>query len=245
MRLEPAIVEGRVRHHRHRPKPHLFDYKMSFSLLDLDDLAGQFKRSRWWSLERWNVVSYRRRDYHHQHEHPDLKSAVLDSIQRETGDQFEGQVFMLTHLRYMGFVFNSVTFYFCVDDDGLQHIVAEITNTPWGEQHQYILPTRQAVRRSEDFHSFEFDKVFHISPFIEMNMHYRWGFHVSSKSVRVHMVNTDDKGDKIFDATYEGTFHPLTASNMRRLAWSTPWQPLKMVLGIYWQAAKLLSLIHI
>jgi DUF1365 family protein len=41
---------------------------------------------------------------------------------------------------------NPVSFYYCFDAAGarLETIVAEITNTPWKERHQYVLPVAAA-----------------------------------------------------------------------------------------------------
>lgn len=247
MILEQGIVQGDIRHVRYRPRRHQFDYRMYWTLLDLGQLQETFERSRLWSLERWNLISFRRRDYHHQSTTADLRQAICETLLERSGQAFDGQVYLLTHLRFLGFNFNSVTFYFCLDGDRLAYIVAEITNTPWGEQHQYVLSCSEDSLRQhtgseqdvQEFHQFEFDKQFHISPFMAMTMRYRWGFSVSRDQIRVHMVNTDEEGSKLFDATFTGRRSPLSSRSMRRIPLRRPWQPLKMTLTIYWQALKL------
>ena len=82
-----------------------------------------------------------------------------------------GPIRLLTHLRYFGYCMNPVSFYYCFDAAGtaLETIVAEITNTPWRERHQYVLPVAERRRALR----FEFDKDFHVSPFMPMEMQYR------------------------------------------------------------------------
>ena len=47
---------------------------------------------------------------------------------------------LLTNLRTLGHCFNPVSFYYCFDDaENLEAVVAEVTNTPWGERHAYVL----------------------------------------------------------------------------------------------------------
>ncbi len=245
--LDQGIVQGEIRHVRYKPRRHQFDYTMYWTLLDLSRLAETFAASPLWSVERWNLISFRRKDYHQHSSTADLRQAICETLLDRTGQAFDGQVYLLTHLRFLGFNFNSVTFYFCVKGDHLAYIIAEITNTPWGEQHQYVLTcnddSRQDKSASEqggaEFHRFEFDKQFHISPFMAMTMHYRWGFSVSMDHIRVHMVNTDEDGDKLFDATFTGQRSPLSSRSMWRIPMRRPWQPLKMTLGIYWQSLKL------
>ncbi|WP_251358401.1 DUF1365 domain-containing protein [Kangiella sp. TOML190] len=233
--LESGFYVGTIRHHRYRPKEHSFDYRMYWSLLDLDRLDEQFDSSKLWSLERWNLVSFREKDFHQQGGLSN-KASIIKTIKKETGKDFFGKVFLLSHLRYLGFNFNSVCFYFCVDKNKMKYIVAEITNTPWGERHAYVLECQEDLKN----HRFNFQKAFHISPFINMDMDYQWSFHFVGEELRIHMVvKQQNNQNKIFDATFTANFLPLTSSNIRKVILGSPLQPLKMIYGIYWQAAKL------
>jgi DUF1365 family protein len=70
---------------------------------------------------------------------------------------------LLTMPRSLGVGFNPVSFYYCFDAAGaLTHVVAEVTNTPWGERHTYVLPQGQGSP----------DKAFHVSPFMGMDHAY-------------------------------------------------------------------------
>ncbi|WP_018623888.1 DUF1365 domain-containing protein [Kangiella aquimarina] len=262
--LKQGFMVGEIRHRRYRPKPHEFTYEMYWSLLDLDKLEETFAKSKLWSLERWNLISFRNKDFHQNSNLKENnlnengikekniqkitktsinKQSIQETIRQHTGKSFSGRVFMLSHLRYLGFNFNSVCFYFCYENDNLKYIVSEITNTPWGERHSYLHRCdegKKGCKSTDNLYQFEFDKAFHVSPFLTMDMHYQWLFKVEDDQLRIHMVvNQKNTNHKFFDATFTADFIPLTQSNMRKLVLSRPLQPLKMVAAIYWQALKL------
>ena len=68
--LPDGIYRGWVNHQRHLPNKHGFQYPLAMLMLDLDELQTHFKRSRFWSLERFNLISFYRNDYL-QSEQPD------------------------------------------------------------------------------------------------------------------------------------------------------------------------------
>jgi uncharacterized protein len=158
------------------------------SYMDLDELPQLFK-GRWlFSLNRLNLVCFLRKDFLDP-EKTDLKQAVLDRVQEKTGQRPTGPVRLLTHLRYFGLSFNPVSFYYCFEADGhtVHSIVAEITNTPWKERFAYVLPIAQAETHGSAWH-WQFDKAFHVSPFLPMQMHYSWRFQNPEQHLRVHMI---------------------------------------------------------
>jgi DUF1365 family protein len=165
-----------VRHRRFRPHPHDFRYRIAQLLIDLDELPTLFAGRWFWSLERANLVSFRRRDYLGDPAIP-LKQAVLDRVETATGARPDGPVRMLAHLKMFGLCFNPVVFYYCHHRDGtLAAIVAEITNTPWDERHAYVLPVAMADRHGQAGRvlGWRFDKIFHVSPFLPMGLRYDW-----------------------------------------------------------------------
>ncbi len=185
--LSSAVYEGRVTHRRHTPHGHAFSYRMAQLYLDLDEVDEAF-RSRWlWSVGRRNVAEWRRDDYLGPAD-KSLAEAVRLRVRQATGHAPQGPIRILTHLRYAGHVFNPVSFYYCFDVDGstLDSIVAEITNTPWGERHAYVLPLMASHQHGRAFR-WQFDKQFHVSPFMPMDRRYDWRFTTPSEDLRVHM----------------------------------------------------------
>ena len=107
---------------------------------------------------------------------------------------------LLTNLRCLGHLFNPVSFYYCFDraGEGLQAVVAEVTNTPWGERHAYVLGVR-----SEDGGVRErVDKVFHVSPFMAMDHEYELCLTPPGRHLGVEIVSRKD-GEVHFDASLQ------------------------------------------
>jgi len=233
-----AVYEGWVRHRRHAPQKHAFRYRMAQLYLDLDELEQVFARRWLWSLDRRNLAEFRRRDYLAPHDRP-LAEAVRDRVERQLGRRPEGPIRLLTHVRYAGYVFNPVSFYYCFQPDGttLDAVVAEITNTPWRERHTYVLPVHDGVPHGDDW-EWGFDKAFHVSPFLPMDCAYRWRFNAPADDLRVHMqVAREDR--TAFDATLTLQRRPLDGASLARVLWRYPLMTAQVIGGIHWQALRL------
>lgn len=233
-----AFGRGQVWHRREGPRAHAFRYRLYYSLLDVDGLESIFARSRLWSIERFNLVSFRRSDYLAPGDMP-VAEAVRARVAAETGHRPGGRVLVLSHLRQWGLCFNPVTFYFCLADGGageqLAFIVAEVHNTPWGERHAYVLDCREM---SGPDYRFRFPKAFHVSPFLPMGMAYDWRFTFASDTVSVHMLVTADDTQS-FSAGMKLAMVPMTRTGMRRMPLVFPFMTLRVLVGIYWQALRL------
>ena len=204
--------------------------------LDLAELPEALD-GRWlWSARRPAVAWFRRADYLGDAEVP-LERAVRDEAERLTGARPSGPIRMLTHLRYFGWVMNPVTFYYCFAPGGshVETILAEITNTPWGERHTY------ALAREDDDGSAgrrRFEKAFHVSPFMPMAQRYDWRFTAPTRSLVVHMESREGER-KVFDATLSLRRAPLDGANLARSLARFPWMTARVTAGIYAQAARL------
>lgn len=237
-----AIYEGWVRHRRHASATHEFRYRIFQLYIDLAELDRIFAGRWFWSLDRINIAQLRRRDCHGD---PSLSvdEAVRRRVEQETGRRPTGPIRLLTHGRYFGVTMNPVSFYYGYADDGesLDWVLAEITNTPWGERHAYFLRASDAGRQGRALH-WAFDKDFHVSPFLPMQRGYRWAFTPPGEDLHVHMdvmARCPGGESRDFDATLalrrrEWSPHTLASCLLRY-----PWLTAKVALAIYWQALRL------
>jgi len=234
--MNSCIYKGWVRHRRLAPTQNRFRYRMFMLYLDLAELPALFDGVPFWSARRPALAWFRRSDYLGPAELP-LDDAVRDLVEARTGRRPVGPVRLLTHLRYFGYCMNPVSFYYCYDaaDQRLETIVAEITNTPWGERHQYVLSVAPGT---PSFKRFEFDKRFHVSPFMPMDMQYRWTFNSPAQRLVVHMQNFRD-GKFLFDATLGLERRDLGAGALVGLLLVHPFMTLKVIAAIHWQALRL------
>ena len=207
--------------------------------LDLAELPELFDHHWFWSARRPNLAWFRRQD-HLGDPGVSLDTSIRQTIQNATGFQPQGPIRLLTHLRYFGYGFNPVSFYYCYDreDKQLQTIVAEVSNTPWGEQHYYVLPASEHTGHGRH-QRFQLQKEFHVSPFMPMDIDYDWRFSIPGKHLTVHMEN-HHAGNKVFDATLQLQRHPISSVNLARVLLQYPFMTGKVITAIYWQALKLL-----
>ena len=237
--MNSAIYRGTIRHRRFTPVDNAFRYRIFFVFLDLAEMSRVSTIHPLWSADRVNLAYFRRRDHFGDVATP-LDRALRDHVETKTGLRPPGPIRMLTHLRYLGHCFNPVTFYFLYDGSGreLETIVAEITNTPWGERHLYLLDDASNIHPDHRWRRFRFSKEFHISPFMPMNIDYDWRFSVPSERLNVHLMNFRD-GKRVFDATLDLSRMPMSRRNLTRMLILYPAMTVKVVAMIYWQALKL------
>lgn len=236
--LQSAIYEGWIRHRRAQPKRHEFRYRMFQLYIDLDELPKLFEGRRFWSLDRPNLAALRRRDYFGD-PRLSIAEAVRNRVEAETGLRPTGPIRLLTHGRYFGVAMNPVSFYYGFAEDGqtLDWVLAEITNTPWGERHAYLLPVAKAEPHGRALH-WAFDKRFHVSPFIAMQRDYRWALTVPGESLHVHM-DVLEGATREFGATLCLERRPWNANTLASSLARYPWLTAKVAAAIYWQAARL------
>jgi len=238
--MHSCIYTGWIRHRRYLPTRHEFRYRQFMMYLDLAELPALFDRFWCWSATQPALARFKREDYHGAATVP-LDRAVRDTVRHATGRTTQGPIRLLTHLRYFGYIFNPVSFYYCFDehDTRVETIVAEITNTPWKERHAYVLPVASSTRGERVMH-FEFDKSFHVSPFMPMDVRYDWRFSAPGDALLVHMRNFR-KGARAFDATLTMTRKEIASPSLAAALLQFPAMTAQVTTAIYWQALKLLA----
>ena len=233
--MKSAIYTGTVRHRRLKPAGHAFSYKVFMPYLDLDELPALLDRVPAWSARRPALARFRRSDFLGDARRP-LKEAVYDRVEEVTGERPCGPVRLLANLRYFGFIINPISCYYCFAEDGetLRFLVAEVTNTPWGESHSYVLRAPEQGNWLQT----DFAKAMHVSPFHPMDMTYHWRSNTPEQKLVLHLANSQ-AGERIFDATLSLQREPATARNLLWQLCRYPFMTARVGVAIYWQALRL------
>ena len=238
--MHSALYHGWLDHRRLAPRRHAFRYRLFMAYLDLAELDEVF-RGRWlWSTRRAALARFDRRDHFGDPAQP-LGDSVRALVAERTGHRPEGPVRLLTHLRYFGYVFNPVSFYYCFDTPGrtVEAVVAEVSNTPWGERQCYVLQPSAPNTGELEARS---PKAMHVSPFHPMELFYDWQLGTPSDALQVHMTLRSAESDTaapIFGATLALRRVPMTAASLAGTLLRFPWMTAKVIAAIHWEALRL------
>jgi DUF1365 family protein len=233
--IESGIFVGTLRHRRFSPVSHVFTYPVFMVLLDIDRIAELMQVSRVTSYNHWNWASFDDRD-HLGHPGSTLR-ARLEADARLAGvPPPTGRIFLLTHLRYLGYCFNPVSFYYVLDnDDCVGRILAEVHNTFGGSHRYWLDPSPRSTRRT--FQSAA-SKSLYVSPFMPVDLDYRFAFTPPTRHLTAHMTVTRT-GHPLFDATLCLERRPWTAPEIRRQLCRQPAMTMRVITAIHWQALRL------
>lgn len=244
--LESCIYEGTVIHHRRMPIKHRFEYRVMMVFLMLEGTTANARPHHLIPARRWGSFGFRRED-HLGDPQEKLEESVRDVVEKQTGTRPDGPIGLLTQLRYFGFYFSPLNLYYCFDRTGSVHtVVAEVNNTPWGEQIAYVLweGNRLANRgkygesECEYSASYRHPKSMHVSPFMPMEMDYLWQLNRSTDRLYASIVNLQDEEPK-FGASISLRRRPLTERELYRALLRYPLMTFKILGAIYWQALRL------
>ena len=236
--MKSCIYEGQVRHSRKEPVLHRFQYRVFMMYLDLAELPQLFDKRWFWSINRPAIARFRRSNHLGPEDQP-LDESVRDLVEQETGVRPDGPIRLLTNLSYFGYCINPVSFYYCFAADGstLETIVAEVTNTPWGERDTYVLSRSENIGTSTAWR-FQPAKKLHVSPFMGMDIDYDWCFTHPGERTSVFMANAS-AGKRFFDAAMTMRRTEISTAALARVLIAFPFITVKIVSAIYWQALRL------
>jgi DUF1365 family protein len=195
-----ALYVGTIRHRRFAVRRHELLHRISMAYLDLDELprllGGRLvKRAP-------GLVRFRRSDYL-----GDPATPLAEAVRELVGEA--PRIRLLTQLRTLGHCFNPVSFYYCFDDgERLRTVVAEVTNTPWGERHAYVLDPAGAA------------KALHVSPFFGMDQHYDWSASAPADRLTVRIANREGTR-RVFAAALKLRRRPMTRTTLWHQACSS------------------------
>ena len=232
----PLIGFGQVRHERLRPAPHAFVYPTYFLMLPMRSLRRPGATLGGLAVNRRAALSFFDSD-HGDGRGPQEGGALawLDALLAAHGIQdATGETWLHCYPRVLGYAFKPVSFWYCHAADGaLRAIVVEVNNT-FGERHCYLLerPVYGMELRAA--------KVFHVSPFCQVEGDYRFRFFIDEPRRRTLVrVDHDDASGPLLHTSVGGTMEPVSRASLRRALWRYPAMSFGVIARIHWQAARL------
>jgi DUF1365 family protein len=231
-----ALYVGEVMHARLKPMGHRFSYRVMCLLIDLDRLTEADRQSRLFGVNRAALYSFHEADHGARDGSP-LRAYAQRCAAEHGIDLAGGRVLLLCYPRLLGYTFNPLSVYFCYRASGeLALLIYEVRNT-FGEIHPYILPVKPGemsyagVRQQQD-------KLFYVSPFIEMTMRYHFRVRPPGEGVQLRILETDRDGP-LLAATFIGRRRALGTGQLWRAFFALPLVTLKIVAAIHWEALRL------
>lgn len=230
--MRSCLYHCRLVHARTEPVRHAFRRRLTLLYLDLSELPALARLAPLLGVDRPALLGVRRGDHLGDPARP-LAEAVRDRVEASAGFRPEGPVGLLTQPRFLGVGFNPVSFHFCHGAGGaLDAVVADVTSTPWGERHAYVVALRGGRAAAPAA------KELHVSPFMPMDTEYEWRFEAPGARLRL-LVGCRREGRRFFHAGLVGSREPLGRGSLVKAALREPLGSARGLAAIYAQALRL------
>lgn len=233
--MSSELYIGQVMHQRFFPMEYKFKYQVFSIKVDVDTIAKEAEELRWFGLNRFNWVSI------HQHDYGSRSNQSWRSWFEEMATSYGiekpiKRIELVCMPRYLGFVFNPLAMWYGYDEqDQLIAVIAEVSNT-FGQWHHYVLANNGEPLNSKITATAE--KVFHVSPFMNMDCRYRFALQPPGKHYQVGIYETEN-GKPVLNAIQVGKSQTLTSKNLLNAALKLPLNTLKVIVLIHWWALKI------
>ena len=231
-----SLYFGDVMHARLKPIGHRFSYRVMSLLIDLNRLDEADRQSPLFGVNRAALYSFHEAD-HGERDGSSLRAYAQRRASEHGISLTGGRVLLLCYPRLLGYTFNPLSVYFCYRADGaLALIIYEVRNT-LGEIHAYVLPVGPGEISAAGVRQ-EQDKLFYVSPFVDMATRYRFRISPPGEEIRLRILEVDGEGP-LLAATFSGRRHALTTHALLRSFVALPFLTLKIIGAIHWEALRL------
>jgi DUF1365 family protein len=231
-----ALYVGEVMHARMKPMGHRFSYRVMSLLIDLDRLAAADRQSALFGVNRAALYSFHEAD-HGARDGAPLRAYAQRCAAEHGIDLTGGRVLLLCYPRLFGYTFNPLSVYFCYRADGeLALMIYEVRNT-FGDIHAYVLPVKPHQRSAAGVRQ-QHEKLFYVSPFIEIAMRYHFRVSPPDQRFKLRILETDDDGP-LLAATFNGRRRALNTRQLLRAFLAFPLVTFKIMAAIHWEALRL------
>ena len=221
------LFEGRIYHERFKPFGHKFFYNiffLKFPLSQIKELENSVL-----SLNRFNLFSLYDKDYLDGSDRPLI--VKIKEVLNQEGVKAEGEIILQTTLRVLGYGFNPVSFWYIYDLEGnIEAVLSEVNNT-FGDRHYYLL------QNFKEYKKISSKKVFHVSPFFDIEGDYQFSF--SPKSVSINYFDNKQQDYFFKSSVSETRTIQYSNKNLLKMFFKHPLMSFVVMFRIHWQALKL------
>ena len=235
MVIDSSLYRSRVMHHRLEPVKHRFLYDIFMFCLDLDELPLIARRLWLFSHNHRNIFEFRDSDHLRFGAGTAKDNVIAYARSKGVYDTIE-KVFLVTHLRTMGYAFNPVSFYFCF---GAGHVpvccVVEVMNT-YREMKPYVITRERFDGKLFDARML---KYFYVSPFVDLDDAFEFRLSIPGDHLQVHINDINKKKEKFLVTSLVGERRTLTNARLLGYMFRFPFITLKIIMAIHWQALRL------
>ncbi|MEZ4551500.1 MAG: DUF1365 domain-containing protein [Desulfobacterales bacterium] len=239
--MNSKLFTGFVEHTRYQPVNHRFQYRIYFYGLDLDELDMLDRKNALFGYNRRRPAAIFDADY--LDDRPGtIKEKLLRMLSEKQPGTAVSSVLLITSARYLNYVFNPVSFYYCFDKHrNVTAMVVEVNNT-FGERHVYIPEktdrTGQTIGKTEKDFLYHTRKAFHVSPFNNLEGDYTFHFPLPDADLDIG-IDLIREGHTVFSARLRGTPIPLSAGHLFQQMIRHPVVPHLTKPRIFMEAARL------
>ena len=231
--MSSQLYIGHVAHARKKPVEYRFAYRTLSIKVDIDCIEQETQQLRWLSLNRFNLVSLNYKDHGSRDGTP--WRLWIDGFLAQYQIERPARVELICYPRILGYSFNPLSMWYAYNaDDQLLAIIGEVSNT-FGQWHHYVLKLNASPEKNIQAQA---EKVFHVSPFINMDARYHFRFGVPVDKVFTSIRETRD-GVEFFSASEAGRVLELTDRHLLKQVGFAPLSMLKVIALIHWWALKI------
>ena len=237
MEIVPQIYTAKVMHKRLFPKVNGFVYKIYYLVLPLSKLHKNITTKNL-AINKFGLLSFFEKD--HGGRDGKCENWIRNTLKQHSLNEIVDEIVLVSMPRVMGYVFNPVSFWLCLDDkQNIRAVLCEVNNT-FDETHSYLCTHEKGEIIKED-DIIEAIKLFHVSPFLKREGKYQFRFSLKENKLGIWIDFYNEEGKKQLITSLIGNLEPMTKSSLRKTFFKHPLVTLKTIFLIHWQAIKLIS----
>ncbi|WP_040725544.1 DUF1365 domain-containing protein [Thiomicrorhabdus sp. Kp2] len=234
--MASALYFGQVMHQRFRPVAYQFKYGVFSIKVDIDTIEAESAKLTWLSINKFNLFSLNYADYGARKKDEPWRVWANQLLAEYGITRPAHRIELVCFPRYLGLTFNPLAMWYAYNKQNqLIAVICEVSNT-FGQWHHYVL-THQGKPLADKPKACAL-KVFHVSPFMNMQAHYEFRFAKPAERYQISIFQKEE-GKPLLTSTQVGKHQPLTSSNLVKAAMQYPFNTLKVVWMIHWWALKI------